>query len=419
VPLHVRYTARSDVGLLRKDNEDSGYASPRLLAVADGMGGAAAGEVASSVVIAAFARLDEDEPPGDLLNALGDTLHRAEGQLAALVDAEPGLKGMGTTITAMLRSENRLALLHVGDSRGYVLRDGVFERITRDHTLIQSLIDAGRLTEQEAQTHPQRSVLTRVLDGPHPVEPDMSVREIRAGDRFLLCSDGLSGVVSQETIAETLLANPDPDAAADALVALALRGGGPDNITCVIADVFDSEIGHEDDDMPDEDAVVVGAVGVQRNTRRLKLPDTPAGRAARLTNQSFDTPDSGGRRLSRRGVLLTAVLMLALGIAVGAAIGWYAWAQQQYYVAATEGTSGDVVAVYRGPAQKLFGFELSTVVETSDITVAALPEFEQDQVTDTIPARGLDDAREIVTRLADEAERCQQDNPPSGCPESP
>lgn len=416
MPLQLIYAARSDVGLIRDGNEDSGYASPRLLAVADGMGGAAAGEVASSVVIAAFARLDEDEPSGDLLALLGDTLMQAEGQLKALVDAEPGLKGMGTTLTAILRSGNRLALLHVGDSRAYLMRDGQLERITRDHTLIQSLIDAGRLTEAEAQTHPQRSVLTRVLDGSHPIEPDLSVRELRAGDRFLLCSDGLSGVVSNETLSATLLDNQDPEDAVAALVALALRGGGPDNITCVVADVVDAE---EEDEGADEQAIVIGAVGVQRNTRRLKLPDTPAGRAARLTNQSFDSPFSQPRRLSRRVVVLTALSMLALGLLLGAGFGWYAWAQQQYYVAEVGSSDGGLVAIYKGPAQELFSFQLSTVVETSDVGVAQLPEFEQDQLVATIPARSLDGAREIVARLADEAARCQQTNPPAGCPEAP
>lgn len=415
MPLRLNYSARSDTGLVREGNEDSGYASPHLLAVADGMGGAAAGEVASSVVIAAMARLDDDEPAGDLLSLLGETLHRAEGQLAALVEAEPGLRGMGTTLTAMLRAGNRLALLHVGDSRAYLLRGDQLEQITRDHTLIQGLIDSGRLSETEAHSHPQRSVITKALDGAHPVEPDLSVREIRVGDRVLVCSDGLSGVVSAETLRTTLMQLDDPDEATAGLVDLALRGGGPDNITCVVADVVEDDLEEADDD----EAVVVGAVGVQRNTRRLKLPDTPAGRAARLTNRSFDLPTGSGRRVNRRAVILTALLMLTVGIAVGAGIGWYAWAQQQYYVGAAEVDSDTVVAVYQGPAQELFGFQLSTVVEATTVDVADLPEFEQEQLSATIPARSLDGARDIVDRLGQEAERCLQAKPPAGCPESP
>jgi len=381
------------------------------------MGGAAAGEVASSVAVAAFARLDEDEPTGDLLLLLRDMLRRAEGQLKALADSEPGLNGMGTTVTAMIRSGNRLGLLHVGDSRGYLLRNGALEQITRDHTLVQSLVDAGRLTEAEAQTHPQRNVVTRVLDGEHPVEPDLSVRELRAGDRFLLCSDGLSGVVSHETLQESLIRYDDPEEAVDALIALALRGGGPDNITCVVADILDD--GESGEDEVEETPIVVGAVGVQRSTRRLKLPDTPAGRAARLTNESFDAPGSRGRHPHRRALILTALLTLLLGIAVGSTIGWYAWAQQQYYVASTPGGDGDVIAVFQGPAQELFGFQLSKLVSTTDIHVGDLPEFEQDQLTATIPARSLDGAGEIVARLADEAVHCLRTNPPAGCPDAP
>lgn len=414
--LRLTYTARSDVGLLREGNEDSGYAGPHLLAVADGMGGAAAGEVASSVVIAAYARLDDEEPSGDLLAALADTLQYAEGQLSALVETEPGLSGMGTTLTAMIRSGTRLGLVHVGDSRAYLLRNGKLERLTRDHTLVQSLIDAGRLREEDARTHPQRAVLTRVLDGAHPIDPDLSMREMRAGDRFLLCSDGLCGVVTDETIEATLVDYDDLDEAADALVALALRGGGPDNITCVVADIVEVD----GDEENDPNALVVGAVGVQRNSRRLRLPDTPAGRAARLTQQTFDDAPEHSRRPRRRTVILLALATLALGILLGGVFGWYAWAQQQYYVGTAESGSGsgEVVAIYRGPAQQLFGLQLSKVVDESPITFDSLPEFEQEQVNATIPARSLAGAQEIVERLSDEVARCAEKNPPSGCPTS-
>lgn len=408
----LRYAARSDVGLVREGNEDSGYASPRLLVVADGMGGAAAGEVASSVAVAALAGLDEDEPTGDLLEVLREALRRIEGQLAGLVEAEPRLRGMGTTLTAVLGAGSRLALIHVGDSRAYLLREGKLERITRDHTLVQSLIDAGRLTEHEATTHPQRNVLTRVLDGTHPTEADLSIREVRPGDRILLCSDGLSGVVSWDTLGAVLLANENPEDAVDELVDLALRGGGPDNITCVVADVVDETHAHENDE-----AVVVGAVGVQRNSRRLRLPDTPAGRAARLASPDAPEADAPSRRSRRRLLLLTAVGMLLIGLLVGAVVGWYTWSQQQYFVATTPGTSGDVVAVFQGPTEPLFGIDLSQLVETSTVAVDELPEFEQEQVDAAIVASSLESAREIVQRLEDEALRCQQSNPPAGCPD--
>lgn len=414
MPLTLRYAARSDVGLLRNGNEDSGYASSHLLVVADGMGGAAAGEVASSVAVAALASLDDDEPSGDLLEVFADAVRRIEDQLGGLVDAEPGLRGMGTTLTAVVRAEGRLGLVHVGDSRGYLMRAGTLERITRDHTLVQTLIDAGRLTEQEATTHPQRNVLTRVLDGAHPTEADLSIREIKVGDRILLCSDGLSGLVSADTIAASLLANDDPQDAVDELVDLALRAGGPDNITCVVGDVVDEETA-----LDPGDALVVGAVGVQRNSRRLRLPDTPAGRAAQLARPDDEEGDEPNRRTRRRVLALTAIGMLLLGLAVGAVVGWYSWSQGQYFVATTPGTTGEVVAVFRGPTDPLFGIDLSRLVETSTVGVDELPEFEQEQVTAAIVAQNLDDARAVVQRLADEALRCVDKNPPAGCPESP
>ena len=412
--LTLRYAARSDVGLLRDGNEDSGYAGPHLLVVADGMGGAAAGEVASSVAVAALAVLDEDEPTGDLLEVFGDSIRRIEDQLGGLVDAEPKLRGMGTTLTAVVHADGRLGLVHVGDSRGYLMRGGKLERITRDHTLVQSLIDAGRLSDHEAATHPQRNVLTRVLDGAHPTEADLSIREIKEGDRILLCSDGLSGVVSADTIAASLLANDEPQDAVDELVDLALRGGGPDNITCVVADVI-----QDDAEAEGADAIVVGAVGVQRNSRRLRLPDTPAGRAAQLARADEEEDGEPDRRSRLRVLVLTAVGMLLLGLAVGAAVGWYTWSQGQYFVATTPGTTGEVVAVFRGPTEPLFGVDLSRLVETSTVGVAELPEFEQDQVSGAIVAENLEDARDIVERLAAEAERCAGDNPPAGCPETP
>jgi protein phosphatase len=420
--LTLRFAAASDVGLMRSNNEDSGYAGTHLLVVADGMGGAAAGEVASSVAVAALARLDDDDPGGDVLDALAQAVTRAEEQLAALVDAQPTLGGMGTTLTALLRSGSRLGLLHIGDSRAYLMRGGELTIITHDHTLVQSLIDAGRLTQEEAQTHPQRSILTRTLDGAQPAQPDLSVRELEAGDRLLVCSDGLSGVVSQDTLAETLARHPDPQDAVDTLVSLALKGGGPDNVTCVVADVVPVELdGSDADDVGEEEpAVAVGAVSQRRPSRRLPLPDTPAGRAAALVAGSAAAPIvRSTRRQRRRVVLLTALGMLVVGVIVGAMFGWYAWARQQYYVATADTDTGAVVAVYRGPAEQLFGLKVSELVSQTDLLVTDLPEFEQEQLAATIPARGPADADAIVQRLQDEALACSAAKPPAGCPESP
>ena len=223
--LVLRYSARSDRGLVRQNNQDSVYAGPRLLALADGMGGHAAGEVASKLVIAALVPLDDDEPGDDLLGELAEATAQGNDAITELVNEEPDLDGMGTTLTAVLFAGSRLGMVHVGDSRAYLFRDGVLTQITRDDTFVQSLIDEGRITEDEAASHPQRSLLLRALTG-HDVEPSLTVREARSGDRYLLCSDGLSGVVSAETIADALTI-PDPQSCADRLIELALKGGGP------------------------------------------------------------------------------------------------------------------------------------------------------------------------------------------------
>ena len=192
--LALRYAVRSDVGLLREGNEDSAYASPRLLAVADGMGGHAAGEVASAVAIASVATLDGTTMPphGDLLKALKEAVHSASDTLHQMASADPAVEGMGTTLTAMLWADQGYALCHIGDSRGYMLRDGELFQITHDHSLVQSLVDEGRLSQEEAATHPQRSLILRALDGRGEAEPDLSMRKAMLGDRYLLCSDGLS-----------------------------------------------------------------------------------------------------------------------------------------------------------------------------------------------------------------------------------
>lgn len=232
------YTARSHLGMVRENNEDSAYAGPRLLALADGMGGHAAGEIASQFVVAALAKLDEDEPGQDLTGTLTHALTVGNEAIAAHVEAHPETEGMGCTATALLFDGRRMGLIHVGDSRAYLLRDGTLSQITKDDTFVQSLVDRGELSEDEAHSHPRRSLILKALTG-EPVEPTVVTREARIGDRYLLCSDGLSDPVSTATISETL-ATGTPDEAADRLVQLALRSGGPDNITVVVADVADS-----------------------------------------------------------------------------------------------------------------------------------------------------------------------------------
>ncbi|MGI8334019.1 bifunctional protein-serine/threonine kinase/phosphatase [Actinomadura scrupuli] len=233
----IRYGVHSDAGIVPDRNEDSAYAGAHLLAVADGIADRPGGDIASATVIESLRGLDTEIPAQSLVGTLELGVRRANDELHHLVEGEPSLHGMGATLTAMLRSGSRIALVHIGDSRAYLLRDGVLFQITHDHTLVQSLVDEGRITLEEAASHPQRSVLLRALDGRGEVEPDLSLRDARLGDRYLLCSHGLSGVVSAQTLHHALTEHTEPGGAAERLIDLAKRGGGPENITCVVADV--------------------------------------------------------------------------------------------------------------------------------------------------------------------------------------
>ena len=243
------------------------------------MGGHAAGEVASAAAIDAIARLDDDVPGSDLLDALAGAVIDANHTLHDMVAADPAFEGMGTTLTAMLWSGSRVALVHIGDSRAYLLRDREFYQITHDHTLVQTLVNEGRITPDDVATHPQRSMLLRALDGRADVEPDLSLREARLGDRYLLCSDGLSSVVSEETLHRTLATVASLDDVVLQLMELAIRGGGPDNITCIVADVVDSATAPLP---PSDTSVVVGAASNGSGGTHFRS-DTPAGRAHLLT----------------------------------------------------------------------------------------------------------------------------------------
>jgi serine/threonine protein phosphatase PrpC len=241
-PLAIRYAAASDIGRERDRNQDFAYAGARLLAVADGMG--PGGDVASQTVINALRPLETADTPADLLNALSDAVSAATASLRSLSVSDPEFAESGSTLTAMLLSGSQLALVHIGDTRAYLLRDGGLFQITHDHSVVQSMIDAGRLTPDEAASHPQRSLLLRALAAREPGgagAPDLSLHDARPGDRYLLCSDGLTVAVPVAVIRETLLAaGSAPSDVVARLISLANEAGGPDNIACVVADVLAS-----------------------------------------------------------------------------------------------------------------------------------------------------------------------------------
>ncbi|MFJ9328286.1 Stp1/IreP family PP2C-type Ser/Thr phosphatase [Streptomyces sp. NPDC101230] len=433
--LSLRFAAGSHKGMIREGNEDSGYAGPRLLAIADGMGGQAAGEVASSEVISTLVQLDDDVPGSDILTSLATAVQQANDQLRVMVEEDPQLEGMGTTLTALLWTGQRLGLVHVGDSRAYLLRDGVLTQITQDHTWVQRLVDEGRITEEEATTHPQRSLLMRALGSGDHVEPDLSIREVRAGDRYLICSDGLSGVVSHQTMEETLGSYQGPQETIQELIQLALRGGGPDNITCIVADVLDVDNNDTLAGRLSDTPVVVGAVA---ENQAAQLSDggamqTPAGRAAGLGRPApppsggFGPPGSGdsgygsmpdgsydsytdddlakprgGRKWLKRSVFT----VLALAVVGGGLYGGYRWTQTQFYV----GAQNENVALFRGISQDLAWVSLSEVEKNHpEIELKYLPPYQRKQVEATIAEGNITDARKKVDELAAQASACKKD----------
>lgn len=436
--LSLRFAAGSHKGMIREGNEDSGYAGPRLLAIADGMGGQAAGEVASSEVISTLVTLDDDVPGSDILTSLGTAVQRANDQLRLMVEEDPQLEGMGTTLTALLWTGQRLGLVHVGDSRAYLLRDGVLTQITQDHTWVQRLVDEGRITEEEATTHPQRSLLMRALGSGDHVEPDLSIREVRAGDRYLICSDGLSGVVSHQTMEDTLASYQGPQETVQELIQLALRGGGPDNITVIIADVLDIDSGDTLAGQLSDTPVVVGAVAEnQLQAQDDGAMQTPAGRASGLGRPvppqaphgqggGFGPPGSGdttgyvpegsfgayddddfvkpggGRKWLKRSLYG----VLALAVIGGGLYGGYRWTQTQYYV----GTKDEHIALYRGIDQDLAWVSLSKVEKDHpEIELKYLPPYQRKQVEGTIPEDNLDAAKSKIEELGVQASACKKD----------
>lgn len=394
--LTLRYAARSDRGLIRDGNQDSVYAGPRLLAVADGMGGMAAGDVASNIVIGALAALDEDVPRDALVDALRSAVNAANQQLREAVNANPHLEGMGTTLTALLFSGSKLGLVHIGDSRAYLFRDGKLTQLTKDDTYVQMLVDEGRISAEEASTHPQRSLLTRALDG-RDIDPEYSVRQVLPGDRYLICSDGLSGVVSAETIEKTLREYSDPHQCVERLVQLALRGGGPDNITVIIADATDQDI-------VESAPVVGGAAARDRGMATSADGSTPAARASALAKPRPASPETAAREdypvRPRRHPVRTAVLLtLLLGFLVGGAWAGWSYIQRQYYVGATENGQ---LAVFRGIPGQIAGVDLSRVHATSDTQLDELTAAAQEQVKQGIQADSEADAARRLAELTND-----------------
>ncbi len=416
--LTFRSTAHSEVGLVRKNNQDSAYASPDLIVVADGMGGAAAGDLASAVAVKAIADLDADlaarlaaasekrpgtapeglpeGPTGDLLAVTADALDRANQALAALTEDDPALDGMGTTLCGFVLLGDGAGLVNIGDSRAYLLRDGVLKRVSKDHSWVQTLVDAGRITEEEALEHPHRSLIMRVLNGKPNHHPDLEFLELHAGDRLLVCSDGLCGLVTDAQIGP-LAANPDREVAVASLVDLAHAAGGYDNITIILADVVDGE--------PEGDAQVLGSARTQQvpalgePTTRIPLLPGPKPRRRNAEDERYAPVSGRGTRLGLRialGILVPVLLLVAGGF------GWYSYSQTRFYL----GPNDQAVAVFRGVPDKILGRPLSQVVAEDGVLLSELPPLYVDQVRKLIPVVDLATGKSKLAELKGIAAKC-------------
>ena len=399
--------AASHIGKIRASNQDSGSVGNHLFVVADGMGGHAGGDVASALAIRHLVHLDR---PYSSVEEAREELYRgildAGKELSRTVSDHPELTGMGTTLSGMVRIGDKVVVAHIGDSRIYLLRDGVLEQITADHTFVQRLVDSGRITPEEAAVHPRRSVLMRVL-GDVDVDPeiDTHVLDTQPGDRWLLCSDGLSGYVAEREIAEILLTAHDPEEACDKLIQASLAEGAPDNVTAVIVHIADSDVSP-----PREPHVVGSAAGpiTYQVTPVTKAPRLPALllhplRAVDAADEHFE-PEEGyleelieedRRRATRRKITWSLGVLIVVGALTWGAIASYQWTQTRYFVGEVDGQ----VVIFQGVQQNIGPISLSTPFEPTGIPLEELPLFIQESVQETLPASSLDEARDIVSRL--------------------
>ena len=386
-------------GLVRQTNEDSFLVRKGLYVVCDGMGGARGGEVASQMACERLVTLVPGSAGKDeLLAAIVD----ANGSIAARSLAEPHLLGMGTTLTSALIQDGTMILGHVGDSRAYLLHQGALRQLTDDHSWVGEMVRRGELTAAEAAVHPHRSVITKALGTEGDTTPDLLEIRPEPGDRLLLCSDGLSGMVSDEKIQEVLRRPDGPQAAADALVQAALEGGGEDNVTVVVVDlVSDDQPVEGSEDIADDDTVALGPAdrGEQKTSSVPGFMRPALGMGARLGRRppvwARQTPDAASAaqgeakpgRWSRRTWIVTAiVVVVVLGMAVAA---FAVFNSNVYYV----GNADGMVALYQGLPTTLLGIHLSSVVELGTVSYDSLAAYQRERV----------DAHDLIGKEAGQA----------------
>jgi PPM family protein phosphatase len=361
----LRAGAKTDVGLQRQRNEDSFVAEYPLFAVADGLGGHLGGEVASQMAVETLTEATKSDGPDDgIPDRLREAIHRANVAVAERASNDPRLTGMGTTLTALVVGSDRIYLGHVGDSRAYLLRDGELQALTEDHTLVRRMVREGRLTPEQAEIHPQRSVLTRALGIEDQLEVDQATVEVTVGDRLLLCSDGLTSMVSDEDIRKILAGHDEPQAASEALVEAANEAGGQDNITTVVIDV--------------EDAAE-------------PAPAQPADAEARAARPKMTT-GRPPRRVGRLAIPIGISALLVAALLIGARM----YLDRQWFVGIHDGN----VSLFRGIPTEVLGLNLSTLVEETGIPAQSAEQLQTwRHIGDGITTGSETEAREILAQI--------------------
>lgn len=401
----VLSVASSHIGRVRASNQDSGYAGTHLFLVADGMGGHAGGDVASSLATQAVTAVADErfESVEIAQQRLVESVKNSAAELIEAVREHPDLAGMGTTVSALLRHNNQVVIAHIGDSRIYRLRGGVLEQITTDHTFVQKLVETGRITPEEALVHPRRNVLMRVLgDVAGSVDVDTAVLDTEPGDRWMLCSDGLCGYAAENAIANVLTTEPDAAKAASKLINLALERGAPDNVTVVIAGVNETNMSAAAKPM------LVGAASQPLifDTITQRLPKIASRifypRATFEEEETFETADyldiliaEDKRRAAKRRMRWTIYLTSTLALLGLVGIFGYVWTQSQFFV----GSDEDSVVIYRGVNADFGTIPLNTVVRDTNIPLASLTQFVRTSVELTIPVLSLKQALLVVERI--------------------
>jgi PPM family protein phosphatase len=388
----VEQASKTDTGRQRNANEDTYFARPPLFGVADGMGGAQAGEVASRLAAESFDAVSRgEESPEAYLRAIART---ANARIHRVAQSDESRSGMGTTLTAALVEDDEVGLVHVGDSRAYIYRDGELKLLTSDHSLVEELRRQGRLTDEQAEDHPQRSIITRALGPERNVDIDTMTHQARPGDVYLLCSDGLTTMVREERIAEVLSTSDDLDDAVSTLVDEANEAGGRDNITVVAFRLEEAEVAAP----AEEGATLVGPAAEEAGLTAEALAAAEGRRA-----DGDGAPLESERRPDRRRRVRTAVMALIV-VAVSAALAAGAvWGVRQVYFLGTD--SGGRLALYRGlPYVLPLNIELYSEVYSAPVQVRAIPAARRSSATDhTLRFHG--DAVSLLRDLERSAER--------------